>query len=158
MKTLANKPKNQTVDLPAVSKKPSQSLVSFVSAGLLAFSFCATLTLATEAQACRDCPFPMKVADGHWMMPNGRVEFFIDETKIDTKTNQMIVRLVDPVTGRLLATGTSKIRNGRKNLIINLRDSQGEIIKGQFYFVDGQREQIKARFTCASCNISELIQ
>ncbi|MES2857014.1 MAG: hypothetical protein V4692_14190, partial [Bdellovibrionota bacterium] len=62
---------------------------------------------APDAKICKDCPFPMRVGENRWKMPNGHVEIEILKKKLPNRWEQIQVRLVDTRDGRILAEGIS---------------------------------------------------
>ncbi len=63
---------------------------------------------------CRDCPFPMKIADGVWIMPNEKLEVHIEKIRLPSRFEEVHVTLRDPDTHEILARGMSKQKRGRK--------------------------------------------
>lgn len=123
---------------------------------ILIAAFVVAITgLVSPASACRDCPFPMKVGEGRWLMPNGQLEVNINQSAGRTRT-KVQVKLIDPSTGNTLAIGTARMKHGAKNVRVILSDFEGRPITGQIFFVDGA-DVIKVKFTCDSCSISDLI-
>lgn len=111
----------------------------------------------TEAKACKDCPFPMRVADGKWMMPNGYLRIDIEERRLPRSQTEVHISLVDARTGEVVAEGVSRQPKRRKTVNIQLIDSSGKPVQGYIRYVDDEKEQIQAKFTCESCAISDMI-
>lgn len=111
----------------------------------------------TEAKACRDCPFPMRVAEGKWMMPNGYLRIDILERQLPKSINEVEVHLVDARTGEIVASGVSRQRRRNKTVNIQLIDGTGKPVQGYIRYIDEDKEQIQAKFTCESCAISDMI-
>jgi len=116
-----------------------------------------SIASAHPVMFCRDCPFPAKISDGRWLMPNGLVTVDIDETPVPRGMNQVDVTLRDAKTGHVIAKGTVVQRRERRTANIDLVDSDGRPIKGFVRFVEG-REKIQAKFTCEECNIGPMLE
>lgn len=116
------------------------------------------LGFAPAAQACRDCPFPMKIGEGRWIMPGGNVELEIDQIRLPSRFEEVHIVLRDPQTGAILAQGMAKQKRGRKTVNVRLIDKAGLEVKGFVRFVDQERAEIRAEFTCESCEIVSLIK
>lgn len=111
----------------------------------------------TEAKACRDCPFPMRIAEGKWMMPNGYLRIDIKETRLPKSQTEVEVLLVDSRTGAVVASGISRQPKRRKTVNIQLTDESGQPVQGYIRYVDDHKEQIQVKFTCESCAIADMI-
>lgn len=109
------------------------------------------------AMLCRDCPFPMKIGDGVWIMPNEKLEVQIDRIKLPSRFEEIHVILRDPDTHEVLASGISKQRAGRKTVNVQLFDKSGRQITGFVRFMDTQLDTIQAAFTCEHCEIGKLL-
>jgi hypothetical protein len=122
---------------------------------VLIISISAPLT----AQACRECPFPGKIAQGKWLMPNGLMVIEISETAGPAHTTSVEVILRDSRTGALVASGESRIKTGDKVLNISLADTNGKPIAGYVHFMDADRDKIEVKFTCSAgvCALDELL-
>lgn len=104
---------------------------------------------------CRDCPFPMKIADGVWIMPNEKLEVHIEKIRLPSRFEEVHVTLRDPETHEILARGMSKQKRGRKTATIQLFDKSGREVKGFVRFIDQEEDQIQAKFTCDECEIEK---
>ncbi|MEK7357666.1 MAG: hypothetical protein AAB250_14540 [Bdellovibrionota bacterium] len=124
---------------------------------LVALALVLATGFLTEAKACKDCPFPMRVADGKWMMPNGYLRIDIVERRLPKSQTEVHVQLVDARTGEVVAEGVSRQPKRRKTVNIQLIDATGKPVQGYIRFVDVDKEQIQAKFTCESCAISDMI-
>ncbi|MES2962556.1 MAG: hypothetical protein V4760_01610 [Bdellovibrionota bacterium] len=124
---------------------------------LVALALVLVTGFLTEAKACRDCPFPMRVSEGKWMMPNGYLRIDIVETKLPRSQTEVQVCLVDSRTGEVVATGISRQPKRRKTVNIQLIDASGEPVQGYIRYMDEQKDQIQVKFTCESCAISDMI-
>ena len=82
--------------------------LAFLASLLLAFIGPSSKADAKPAVTCRDCPFPFRVSEGHWMMPNEKIEIQIQEEDLDRRTVMVHVWLRDAKTGEILATGSAK--------------------------------------------------
>lgn len=126
-------------------------LMSFV---LLSASF----SFARPAIFCRDCPFPAKIADGRWVMPNGRLQVDIDELARPGYMNEVRVTLRDASTGTFIASGKVIQRRDRKTMEIDLFDRKGHPIKGLVRYVDPDHGTIQASFSCETCSAGAMLQ
>lgn len=108
---------------------------------------------ADKAEACRDCPFPMRIADGHWLMPNGMAEIFVNELNLGGGRIQTVVRLFEAKTGELLAVGALDHNKGRKRLKVELVDFAGGSITVDLQYENLNRTKIKVKMTCQQCNV-----
>jgi hypothetical protein len=134
------------------------SITAFNPGVLTSIAVIAPVTLVSvEAKACRDCPFPMKVRDGVWIMPNEKVEVRIEKIKLPSRFEEVRITLHDPETGVMLASGIVKQKRGRKTVNMQLFDKDGREVKGFVRFVDEERAEIQARFTCEECEIGTLL-
>jgi hypothetical protein len=122
-----------------------------------------TITLSSRASAtpvmfCRDCPFPAKIADGRWLMPNGILQLEIDEQQMPGSMSHVHVVLRDVRSGDIVAYGFIVQRKNSRVLLINLTDNQGRRVKGFVRYFDTNRVKIQAKFTCEECSIGPMLQ
>ncbi|RYZ73528.1 MAG: hypothetical protein EOP05_09980 [Proteobacteria bacterium] len=138
----------------------SAVVVASVAASVMTSIAPSTATAAPKSGPkilCRDCPFPMKVADGVWIMPNEKIEVTIERIKLPSRFEEVHVVLRDPETHAVLAAGISKQRAGRKTVNVQLFDNSGRQVQGFVRFMDPQLDAIQARFTCEQCEIGKLL-
>jgi hypothetical protein len=110
-----------------------------------------TLTLtASPAEACRDCPFPMRIGDNRWLMPDESFVITIVEKEISESSFSVMVRLTDPVTGRILASGGTQRRRDQHSITVPMRDRLGGKVVGTIIWVDPAHTKIRVRFQCSS--------
>jgi hypothetical protein len=126
--------------------------LAFLAATL---SLTSVLGLST-ADACRDCPFPMKVGEGHWLMPNRKFEIIIAEISPQLPFHEMQIRLIDPVSRETVASGSAYIRKGVRDIMFAMKDKQGFPVQGEIHFLDASRNRLQVRFSCTSCSIGDL--
>lgn len=113
---------------------------------------------APSAQACKDCPFPSKIADGRWLMPNKMLQIEIDELDgPDHRTDEIHVILRDARSGDIVAKGISIQRTGRRTVTVDLTDSEGRQIKGFVHYLGAGKHKIEAKFTCKECAIETML-
>ena len=119
----------------------------------------ATLTIASPmAQACKDCPFPSKVADGRWLMPNKVLQIEIDlDSGPNQYTDEIQVVLRDIRSGLVVAKGTVIQRTGRRTVVLDMIDRDGHQIKGYVHYLTNNKQKIEAKFTCQSCTIQPML-
>jgi hypothetical protein len=109
---------------------------------------------ATDAIACKDCPFPMKVADGRYLMPNGALYVELEEVLLPNRFSEVRVTLRDVRTGGVLATGAVRQRRGRRTIVVPLNDNNGQPVQAQiFWFDPTDRNHIQVKLTCTGCAI-----
>ncbi len=106
-----------------------------------------------RAEACRDCPFPMRIADGYWRMPNGITEIKVDEVNLGSGRVQTVVQLFDANSGVLLAMGSLDHNKGRKRLKVELVDFGGGRMTVDLHYANMSRTKIKVKMTCEQCNV-----
>jgi hypothetical protein len=106
-----------------------------------------------RAEACRDCPFPTPISKLHWLMPGGYSEIMVDEINLGSGQIQSVVRLVDAMTGELLAIGHLDHAKGRKRITVMLYDMAGGAIEAQLYYTNVGRDKVRIRIKCQSCNL-----
>jgi hypothetical protein len=106
---------------------------------------------APLAQACRDCPFPMRVGDHRWIMPKGNVEVRIKKTRIGRRKVQSEIQLVDVHTGAEIASGSMIGLDTDRTMKLTLMDRSGHPIRGYVHFLDSRDESIEVKFSCDSC-------
>ena len=70
---------------------------SFISISALLISSASFLAVSApqNAEACRDCPFPMHLSNGHWLMPSGMSELLVEEINLGGGKVQTVVKLFD---------------------------------------------------------------
>lgn len=105
------------------------------------------------AQACRDCPFPTPMASLHWRLPGGNSDVVLQEINLGSGRVQSVVRLIDARTGELLAMGHLDHLRGRKRLRIEMTDMAGGQMVAELYFAKSNREQVRIKITCQTCNL-----
>ena len=115
------------------------------------------LVVSPLAQACRDCPFPAKISDGRWMMPNGQLQLEIDSVNRPKDFNDVYVVLRDTRTGEVVAKGISVQRRDRRTVTVALTDKEGRKINGFVHFLDNVKDKIQAKFTCDECKIEPML-
>ena len=116
------------------------------------------LFTAPAAKACRDCPFPMKIGNNQWLLPEGMI-LRMQESCISTSKTLVVVILQDPNTGEVLADGEIVRPKKQKSVEVMLWDGRGRRVSGSIYWEDFTRPLIRARFTCldANCSIKDKI-
>lgn len=123
----------------------------------LAFAIFVVIAMApAKATACRDCPFPMKVGEGRWLMPNRQLEVAIDEFPSSATTRIITVTLVDSHSMKILATGWTTAKNSARTIKVSLWDKQHRPIQATIYFLD--RDRIQVKFYCDGCSITEMLR
>ncbi len=130
-------------------------IAQFISIAALSLSAAAFFATSTpeQAEACRDCPFPMHLSNGHWLMPSGMSELLVEEINLGGGRIQTVVKLFDSTNGDLLAIGHLDHNKGRKRLRVELTDLAGGKMEASLYWVNSGRTKIKVKITCNQCNI-----
>lgn len=109
------------------------------------------LVVTEQAEACRDCPFPMSTL--HWRLPSGNSDVTVEEINRGGGRIQSVVRLIDAHTGELLAIGRLEHTKGRRNLRVELFDMSGGRMEAHLSYEDANRTKVRIRITCQSCNL-----
>jgi hypothetical protein len=123
-------------------------------AGLPLLIGAAIVTHSQEAQACRDCPFPLRVASGRWLMPNKQLEVQIHEEPYNETSMRVFVILRDANSKDVLATGETIRSNFKNNFTLQLADHGGRLVRGQIRWINKADDVIQARFLCqGACTI-----
>jgi hypothetical protein len=120
-----------------------------VSCGLLT----GLVTAPESARACRDCPFPTPLASMHWLMPSGHSEVMVEEINLGRGQIRSVVRLVDAITGDLLAIGKLDHAKGRKRITVQIFDMTGGKMEAELYYTNQQRDRVHIKITCDRCNV-----
>jgi hypothetical protein len=128
---------------------------SFISISALLISSASFLAVSApqNAEACRDCPFPMHLSNGHWLMPSGMSELLVEEINLGGGKVQTVVKLFDSLNGDLLAIGHLDHNKGRKRLKVELTDLAGGKMEADLTWANASRTKIKVKITCNQCNI-----
>lgn len=109
-----------------------------------------------SAMACRDCPFPMKIDENRWLMPDQKLVVQIDEKPFDPDWVISTVSLKDASTNNVVATGTAFRRTATMNYVAYLVDKSDNVIVGEIHWHDIEQGSIQARFTCVGhCVLEE---
>jgi hypothetical protein len=116
-----------------------------IQAVLLALIAAVFFLAAPDAKACRDCPFPMKIGEKKWLMPDSHTVVMIEEIDFGSSYNMTVV-LMDSVTGELMASGTVYRPKGQRSVTILLLDRQGRRVYGNITWVNYKDSVIRARF------------
>src|SRR4051812_22644673 len=117
----------------SMEKKKMSQLIRIMAAALLVLA-CALPSFAELR--CKDCPFPMKIGENQWLMPDSTVVVQIYEQSLPDSSYQMSVALIDSVTGELLANGTARRSKAQRTVSITLLDPQGHRVDGEIRWVN----------------------
>lgn len=110
------------------------------------------------AAACRDCPFPMKIAEDTWLMPNKQLEVEISEQIRPRRTTETIVTVKNARTKEILAWGSVVERSGKRILQIALIDSNGNRIMAEIEWMDSKHDSVSIELSCiGDCAISPFL-
>lgn len=136
-----------------------QSTRHFAHLALLASLF-VTAVLVVQgsriepASACRDCPFPMLVAEKHWRMPGGYSDVLIEEKNLGRGRVQSTVRLVAVATGELLAIGHLDHFKGARRLKVPMQDFvTGGELEANVVYVTPDHKKVRIKFSCQQCSL-----
>lgn len=152
---------SQLLKKTKLSKRQSliaATLVASISAVAAAASAIAIIATPSRADACRDCPFPMKIAEDRWLMPNRQLEVQIIEIDFGrfTETN---ITVMSAATHEILAKGSIRQRKGRKTVSVNLVDSEGQPAHAEIRWMDEDREKVQINLVCGGeCAFSQLLR
>ena len=99
-------------------------------AASLAFLIAASTWAPRVAEAspkafCRDCPFPAKVADGRWLMPNGHLQLDIRQEPVSGRRTRFDITLTDATSGEVVATGVATDYSNHPLVRVCCRYSKG---------------------------------
>lgn len=123
--------------------KTKQLLVSVAMSLLSAI----ILFSSGKAQACRDCPFPIRIADHTWRMPHGHVT--VDIVEVPYRSGIYVtVELRDSRSNQLLASGGGMRAPNERSVNLDLMDTRGKKVKGLIHWVSYEKSIIQARFEC----------
>jgi hypothetical protein len=133
-----------------------KSVSKFFAATLVGALFCLGLGLASNAQACRDCPFPLKTGENTWLMPNGQLEVRIVESKVAGSGHliQTTIQVYDASTHLLMAQGSIRGTPTGNTIYVSLRDMQGKPVTAEIQWVNGRRDQVRIELSCGQYNCS----
>lgn len=120
--------------------------------GAFLAGFVSLLIGSSAALACPDCPFPMKIGDNQWLMPNSKVVLNIQETRFSASQLQTRVTLVDQVSGKPIASGSGIRHPEQRMLKLLLWDAADRRISGEIYWVNFSQAVIQAKFSCLDIN------
>jgi len=128
----------------------------FITARQIAYSFLLVAVTTTSflmtqsqvAQACRDCPFPTRIDETHWLMPNSRVVMVMTQKKYSNGRIRVRVALKDTVDGEIFARGQGWLEPGQTEIWISMRDPKGHHVDGRITWVNPQERVIQADFDC----------
>ncbi len=107
-----------------------------------------TMLPPARAQACRDCPFPVKVDETHWLMPNRDVMLNLTEKQLNDGSILMRVSLSDVHTGEIFARGTAHRSPGQRNVSLHMHDPKGRRVKAKIRWINFEARVIQADFDC----------
>ncbi len=91
-------------------------------------------------------------------MPNGVIQVEIDERFMPKSMDQVDIFLRDLRTGAVVAKGVAFQHHGSRTLFVDLMDNQSRKIKGFVRYVDKDRDEIQAKFTCEECTIEPMLE
>ena len=137
--------------------KPTTLLQRILAAGLFSLAMTGLVTTvlmslaySSKAEACRDCPFPMKTGEDHWLMPNGQIEVTIKQRELSDGTIETKIELHLISTGQLLAAGRVVTPHGQTNVTTQLEDSEGKQFEFEIVWVDEKHDRVQIGMHCLS--------
>lgn len=111
-----------------------------------------------RAEACRDCPFPMKVSDGRWLMPNRQLEVAIEESRAQGRLQKTEITLIDTVTREAVAYGSIRHSKGRRSYTVILSDRDGQPVEAHIRWLDRNHDRVQIILNCIEeCSIANLL-
>jgi len=136
-----------------VAVATSVSLAVMVSMTLITFAW------SPKAEACRDCPFPMKTSENHWLMPNGQIEVTIYQHMRRNGKIETNIELHSQATGELLASGTVLTPKGQSNVTTQLLDPKGNQVSLEIAWTGDDHEHLQIGMHCLSnsCSIDSFM-
>lgn len=149
---------SRSASQPESNTKKSLIAASLTAAFATALTALLILTIPQRADACRDCPFPMKIAEGRWLMPNRQLEVEIHEIDLPGSLTLTSMEVRNAQTGEVLATGSVRLRKGRRTIDIEMTDSEGRPVKAQIYWVDNSRQRVRIFLACeGQCSLNAFL-
>jgi hypothetical protein len=109
------------------------------------------------ASACRDCPFPIRLAEGIYEMPGGDAQIWMETRRMPNGSAETWVALVDAKTGYTLAEGWVRHAFTDRRVSLNLDDFMGGGVRLEVFWQDLWREHIRVRMACMAprCNVQQ---
>lgn len=101
-----------------------------------------------NANACRDCPFPMRISENQWLLQDSGIVLTIYNSEISGQRVLTKVILQDSLTNQVLASGSGVRMRYQRDFTLVLIDPSGHRLTGSIYFEDLNRPVFRARFTC----------
>jgi hypothetical protein len=119
---------------------------------LMAFAIVTLTVITSAADACRDCPFPMKIADGTWLISDGNYELSIREFQAGADQSEIHVTLRESSSRKLVAVGMVKQHFNQRFVELKMTGRNGAKVWGRIIFKDQYHKEIsEADFRCDSC-------
>ena len=109
-----------------------------------------TLKFIAKPTVCRDCPFPIRVANDRWLMPNRHLEVRITEAPWSRARSEVTVELYIAGTGELVASGQALLTYGKRSFATLLYDLNGNSLLAKIQWSDDSHEQVQIDLSCAS--------
>lgn len=125
---------------------------------LLLITSLAFLISIDPSYACRDCPFPMKIGDGRWLMPNERLEVVFLEVNTKDHPRALVIVLIDSETGKTVASGSARLSQNARNYRVILFDHKNNPIKADVQWLGRDMNQVQIQLNCINqCTIQNLL-
>ena len=133
------------------------ALAASLTLGTLVTMTLVSLAYSPKAQACRDCPFPMRTSQNRWLMPNGQVEVSIVQRQIRHGKIETQIELHNAATGELLASGRVITAAGQSNVSTQLADPKGNAVSIEVVWYDEKHDRVQIDMHCMSdgCSIDK---
>ena len=112
-----------------------------------------TAIAANASLGCRDCPFPMGIGPGRWLMPGKLSELVVLEAPVSGRRVRTTVQLIVANTGDKIAEGSMVHGKTVRFLKLQLVDNLGGIMEAELYFSTETRETVQVRIICTRCNL-----
>lgn len=144
--------------LSTLNSKKRHSLIAAALVGSITTiaSILVIVAIPQRADACRDCPFPMKIAENRWLMPDRQIEVQIVEIDRGRYT-ETIISVVNATSREVLASGSIQQRKGRRYISVSLMDINGEPVQVEIQWMDDEREKVRIFLSCGGeCSLNQL--
>lgn len=129
-----------------------------MKAKILLLTFLVAIAGALQpAQACRDCPFPLRLSDETWLLPSGLVEIDIVSYPRADRFIEVFVSLREVGSTTIFAFGSVIAKRNETNLFLSLVDLDGNSILAEIEIVDHSQGIIRARLTCDCCRMQNAL-
>lgn len=108
---------------------------------------------------CRDCPFPMKIDEGRWLMPGGQIEVQIDEIRRYGAYRYLWVAIVHHESGEVWAIGSVFHHVAKKSFHAELYDHNDNPVDVIVKYQDSNNpdDATEIKISCSTCSFKHLL-